>query len=99
MDKLVVHPDDTLTAKMPRYSPNRLTVTLTDGQILTSQVDDLPGFAGRPMTREDYNRKFRSNVKALMHDETIDRFLSIAWSLERQKDMSALLGSLMVQSG
>ena len=48
-----------LTAMQPRAVPNRLTATLTDGREIVLQVDDVPGFVTRPMTRDDVERKFR----------------------------------------
>ena len=64
---------------------------------MTRQVDDMPGFPGRPMERADVERKFRSNVGKRWPQERTDAILQALWSLERTDDLSALLGKLSLQ--
>src|ERR1700731_1075186 len=59
MRKITVKEDPALTALMGDAVPTRVTATLDDGQRVSRQVDDVPGFAGRPMRRADVERKFR----------------------------------------
>jgi 2-methylcitrate dehydratase len=35
---------------------------LADGQRVSREIDDIPGFAGKPMQRPDIDRKFRGNI-------------------------------------
>ena len=41
-----------------KYIPNRVTVRLTTGQVLTEEVRDAPGGLRVPMTDEQFEDKF-----------------------------------------
>jgi 2-methylcitrate dehydratase len=58
------------------------------------EVDDVPGFVGRPMGRADIERKFRGNIGKRWPRERTDAVLAALWALERTEDLSALLGKL-----
>lgn len=93
---LDVKEDPALTAIYPKKIPNRVTVTLDNGRVLSEQVDDLPGFGGRPATRADIEAKFHRNVKALWPVAQIDAFLALAWDLDRQPNLSGLFQHIIV---
>ena len=57
----------------------------------------MPGFVGRPMGREDIERKFRKNVGKRWPQERTDAILAALWTLEQADDLSALLGKLSLQ--
>src|SRR6267378_2381406 len=62
MRKITVKEDPALTARVGAMVPTRVTAILADGQHISSEVDDVPGFPGRPMSRAEVERKFRGNV-------------------------------------
>ena len=63
MRRITVKEDPVLTARTgPSAVPTRISATLDDGRRISHEVDDVPGFVGRPMGRADLDRKFRGNV-------------------------------------
>jgi len=96
LGKLTVEEDAALTRMYPQKIPTRVTVTLDDGRVLTEQVDDLPGFGGRPATRADIEAKFRRVVAPVWPDAQIGAFLAFAWNLDRQDKMAGLFERMVV---
>jgi 2-methylcitrate dehydratase len=98
MRKIKVAEDPALTARTgPSTIPTRVTAVLADGARVVREVDDVPGFVGRPMNRADVERKFRSNVgKRWLEARTAD-ILGALWALDQTRDLSALLAMLSVQ--
>jgi 2-methylcitrate dehydratase len=72
----------------------RLQVTTNDGKQITREVDEMPGFPGRPMGRAEIERKFRSNVGERWPTKQADAVLQELWSLEKADNLSALIGML-----
>jgi 2-methylcitrate dehydratase len=90
--------EDPAFAKPKGNAPSiRLTVTLDDGRQVMRQVDDMPGFPGRPMSRDDIARKFRSNVGTRWPTERTEGILRSVWELEKMEDVSTLMGQLASQ--
>jgi 2-methylcitrate dehydratase len=56
--RVVVRPLAEFSARFPEEMPSRVTVTLTDGRILSRTVVDYPGFLTRPQSWEDAVSKF-----------------------------------------
>jgi 2-methylcitrate dehydratase len=96
LSKLTVEEDLALTKMYPQKIPNRVTVTLDDGRVLTEQVDALPGFGGAPITRADVEAKFRRNVKALWREPQVRDFLAYAWDLDKQSSLAGLFKRMVV---
>jgi 2-methylcitrate dehydratase len=94
MRKITVREDPVLTAQQGDAVPTRVTAILDDGRRISRQVDDVPGFAGRPMRRADVERKFRSNVGKRWPGERTQSALEALWGLDRTDDLSFLLGRL-----
>jgi 2-methylcitrate dehydratase len=98
MRKITVSEDVALTARTgPSTVPTRITAILADGQRVVREVDDVPGFVGRPMGRADVERKFRKNVGKRWPQERTDAILAALWTLEQTDDLSSLLGKLSLQ--
>jgi 2-methylcitrate dehydratase len=55
---VVVRPLAEFSARFPEEMPSRVTVTLTDGRILTCTLADYPGFRTRPQSWNDAVAKF-----------------------------------------
>jgi 2-methylcitrate dehydratase len=99
MRKIKVSEDPALTARTgPSTVPTRLTAILADGRRIVREVDDVPGFVGRPMGRADIERKFRSNIGKRWPDERTNANLRALWALDRTNDLAALLGMLSVRT-
>jgi 2-methylcitrate dehydratase len=56
--RVTVRPDERFTARYPGETPSRVTVQLTSGKSYTHEVKDHPGFATRPFTWDDIEKKF-----------------------------------------
>ena len=97
MRKITVREDPVLTARGGAAVPTRITATLVDGQRVSREVDYAPGFAGRPMSRTEVERKFRGNVARRWEPRRIDAILEALWNLERTPELAGLLAMLRVQ--
>ena len=99
MRKITVHEDPAPTARVGASAvPTRVTATLADGRRIAKEVDDVPGFVGRPMGRADVERKFRSNVGKRWPQGRADAILQSLWKLDQVEDVGALLAQLTVQT-
>jgi 2-methylcitrate dehydratase len=94
MRRITVKEDPVLTARIGTKVPTRVTAILAGGQRVSREVDDVPGFAGRPMTRAEVDRKFRGNIGKRWPRERTDAVLQALWSVDTAKDIGALLGLL-----
>ena len=93
MQKITVREDPALTARTGG-APTRVTAILADGKRISREVDYAPGFAERPMTRSEVERKFRGNVGKRWPRERTDAILRALWALDEADDLSRLLGQL-----
>jgi 2-methylcitrate dehydratase len=93
---ITVREDASMTALVPKQSPNSVTVTLDDGRVVSERVDDLPGFAGRPMQRSDAESKFERNAKTIVKPAQIQRISEFVWNLDRADSIRALIDSLVI---
>jgi 2-methylcitrate dehydratase len=92
MRKTTVKEDPVLTKRLGAAIPTRLTAVLADGQRVTREIDDVPGFVGRPMGRADVERKFRGNIGRRWPRERTDAVLQALWALDHADDTALLLG-------
>ena len=98
MQKIKVAEDPVLTARGGGAVPTRITAVLFDGQRISHEVDHAPGFAERPMSRTDVERKFANNVSGRWPDEQTAAILQALWSLEHAGNVSTLLGKLALNA-
>ena len=98
MQKIKVAEDPALTARGGTAVPTRVTAILADGQRVSREVDHAPGFAARPMTRTEVERKFRGNVGHRWPQEQTAAVLEALWALQRTTDISDLLGKLALKA-
>jgi len=96
MQKIKVAEDPQLTARTGGAVPTRVTATLADGRRIMREVDHAPGFAARPMTRDDVERKFRGNVGERWSKQQTAANLKALWAIDQASDLAALLGNLVV---
>jgi 2-methylcitrate dehydratase len=99
MRNIKVSEDPALTARTNASTvPTRVTAILADGRRIIREVDDVPGFVARPMSRADVERKFRGNVGKRWLAERTDAVLKGLWALDQTKDLPALLGMMALQA-
>ena len=94
MQKIKVSEDPALTAR--RGAATRVTAILADGERVTREVDHAPGFADRPMTRDEVERKFFGNVGKRWPKERTASILQALWRLDETDNIGALLGKLTI---
>lgn len=58
LHRIAIRPNDTFSSRFPAEMPCRVTVALRDGQVLSEERKDYPGFTTRPMTLEKALEKF-----------------------------------------
>ena len=96
MQKIKVAEDPNLTARMGAMVPTRLTAVLDDGRRIMREIDDVPGFAQRPMSRADVERKFYGNIGKRWPRQRTEALLRSLWSLEITESLPFLLGKLSI---
>src|SRR6516162_5517885 len=97
MQKIKVSEDPALTARGGGAVPTRITATLSDGQRIVREVDHAPGFAARPMTRADVNRKFHGNVGRRWPQAHADAVLQSLWTLDTAQSWPSVLRQLALR--
>ena len=98
MQKITVREDPALTALVPKALASRVTATLDDGRVVSRQVDDLPGFAGRAMERGDVEHKFRQNVAGILPEAQTRAALDALWTFDQQSNIAQVMAHLVVAS-
>jgi len=97
MPKIRVEEDPALTALYPRHIPNRISVSLRSGEVLTERVDDLPGAPDVPLTRETIEAKFWRTAGTAITRANGEALLQRIWSLERLGGVDALFEAAMAE--
>jgi 2-methylcitrate dehydratase len=97
MKRVMVKEDKALTEAYPESIPNRVTVKLDDGKMLTKQVDTPKGHPKNPMTEEENEQKFRVLTKGILKDSQVESTLKFVRTIEKQSDVSRLFGSCVVK--
>jgi 2-methylcitrate dehydratase len=80
--RVIVRPDVAYSARFPDEMPSRVTVTLTDGLVLTRALSDYPGFRTRPQTWEEAVRKFTALAAPHIADTMLPEIASAVFDLE-----------------
>ncbi len=91
VSKIKVHRDDRLTARYPHGIPNRVVVTLTDGEQLTAENEFPRGHDQNPMTDDEVTAKFQRMADGLLDSAAQRRVLEMCWTLEKLQNVSQLL--------
>nr|WP_243849818.1 MmgE/PrpD family protein [Paraburkholderia rhizosphaerae] len=82
----------------PKYYATVVTATRDDGQTFSKRVDDIPGFATRPMQRADLAAKFRKNVVPMIGTASADDALHVLWELERHERVTDVFAPLVLRT-
>jgi 2-methylcitrate dehydratase len=62
------------------------------------QSDRMPGFPGQPMSRDNVERKFNSNIGKRWTQERTKTALQAQWALGQTDDLPSLLSKLASQT-
>ncbi|MFO0880930.1 MAG: MmgE/PrpD family protein [Gemmataceae bacterium] len=89
--KVKIHLDDELSKRYPRGIPNRITVTLKNGQRHELEVEFPRGHAMNPMTDDEVEAKLRRMVEPRLGKEKADRILATCWKLEELQSPGELV--------
>ena len=94
--KVKVRPDDGFTARFPAEFPARITVRLKNGQSLSHEVSNYPGFPTRPFSWDDVSDKFDKLAAGHVGAPVGREIKDIVHSLENAQvtDLTKLLGKL-----
>ena len=94
LKKITVVEDKNLSAMYPEAVPNRVTVKLASGEVVSKQVDYHKGHPKNPMSDEEVEDKFRRLSGKYLRKNQTARILDAVWNLEKLKDVSKV-ASLM----
>ena len=97
MPKIRVEEDPALTALYPRHIPNRISVYLRSGEVLTERVDDLPGAPDMPLTREAIEAKFWRTAGTAITRANGEALIQRIWSMERLRGVDPLFEAAMAE--
>jgi 2-methylcitrate dehydratase len=89
-----VRPSEDYSSRFPREMPARVTVTLTDGQVLTRALADYPGFWTRPQTWGDAVAKFTALAVPQIRSDLLTEIASAVLEIEHIAvvELTRLLG-------
>ncbi len=76
--------------------PNRVTVVLEDGSVLTKEAVAPKGHALNPMSDDEVVAKFLSQASPLLRPSQIEAGLEAVWELEDQQDLSSMMANFVV---
>jgi len=88
LKKITVVEDKNLSAMYPEAVPNRVTVKLKSGEVVSKQVDYHKGHPKNPMSDGEVEEKFRRLTRKYLSKNQTVRVLDVVWGLERVKDIS-----------
>lgn len=88
--KVRIHRDDALTARYPAGIPNRIVVTLDDGQQITEENEFPRGHDQNPMTDDEVRQKFEKTAADVLSSDAQRRILDMCWQLEQLDDLATL---------
>jgi 2-methylcitrate dehydratase PrpD len=83
-----------LTALFPKRFLARVTLTLTDGRVLTSPDTTFRGELDDPLTDEEVTAKYRWLASSLLSHERVGRVERLAWGLADESSIESLLVEL-----
>ena len=84
MREVDIEPDDGFSARFPEEMPALLTVTLTDGTVLTAERSSYEGFHTDPLTWEGARRKFDSLTTPFTTPQLRDEIATLVQGLETE---------------
>jgi 2-methylcitrate dehydratase len=85
---------DPYTWSYPDKMPSKVKIHLTDGKTLEAEKEDYHGFFTRPFSWDDVIAKFKRLCAGVISEEKQKQVIEIVSTLEKQKDIHALIDVL-----
>lgn len=98
LNRISILPLDEFSNRFPEEMPCRLTITLEDGEVLTEEIHDYPGFVTQPMSWEMAFDKFEGIASASATSASRHAIADAVKNLEciKVRDLTLLLSNLGV---
>lgn len=93
-DRVDLEIDPEVDKAYPGNRGARVTVQLTDGRRLACKVDHCKGTPQNPLTKAEFEGKFRSVASAVADAARVERVLQLVGTLERQSGVAELVGQM-----
>jgi 2-methylcitrate dehydratase len=94
LQTVTVARDADLTARYPEGIPNRITLTLHNGQTLTGEVTYPLGHAGNPMSADQIGQKFRQLAAPYLAENAMLHIERTVWDLPQLTHVAQLVDQL-----
>jgi len=97
LKKITVVEDKALSSMYPEAVPNRVTVKLSSGNVVSKQVNYHKGHPKNPMSDRDVEDKFQRLTRKILDKNHARRILDAVWNLEKAKDVSKLVSMMTLR--
>ncbi len=97
LKKITVVEDKALSSMYPEAVPNRVTVKLSSGKVVSKQVNYHKGHPKNPMSDRDVEDKFQRLTRKILDKNHARRILDAVWNLEKGKDVSKLVSMMTLR--
>lgn len=94
LKKITVRHDPAMDARYPEGIPNRITLRLKNGRMLTEENTFPRGHARNPMSDEEVEAKFYALTEWALPRERQDAVLQFIWNLDSQATLQPLMEML-----
>ena len=90
LPKITLRFDDNIPNDFDLMHVN-MTVTLTDGRVLTRRVDKLSGWIGSPLTREQRLKKFHACARRVLAKDSAEHVVAFVENIEQKHEVTELM--------
>lgn len=97
VDKVECREKDEYTELYGTSYPNKVTVTMNNGEVLSKEIKDPKGHPLNPLDRNQIERKFRNNSDGLLSPEQQDRLVRCVWDLDHLDHLKPLMDSMVIR--
>ena len=97
ISKLTITENSLFTNKRPEESNCKMKVELISGEIITKETSYPKGHAKNPLTDDELTNKFMNLSEPIISKQQADKISSLIWDLENQKNLTALLDTLIIE--
>jgi 2-methylcitrate dehydratase len=99
MQKVRVVPESDFAGRYPHAMPTRVTVRTAAGHVYRQEVDHPLGHPKHPMSDGQVEEKFRVLAGRRLDRARVRKLMQSVWTLERLKDIGALMPLLRISTG
>lgn len=97
MRKITISGDPESTAQFPKFIPNRVTVALKSGEVLSEQRNTMVGGAQEPMSDEHFESKYHKLVEPYLSQGRSGMLLEKLWNVEQEESLADVLGLMVIE--